>query len=108
MEQGAKDPQARRDRCSTSASVLSVALSVAAVAVCVLLSARTSEVRARLAELERAHRAGPSHLDALVRERVEELLSQQRSYEHLAKIRAARQAPPDCTCPPGECATING
>ncbi|KAL4641593.1 collagen alpha-1(XXV) chain isoform X7 [Arapaima gigas] len=106
MEQGAKDPQARRDRCSTSASVLSVALSVAAVAVCVLLSARTSEVRARLAELERAHRAGPSHLDALVRERVEELLSQQRSYEHLAKIRAARQAPPDCTCPPDPQVTL--
>lgn len=25
----------------------------------------------------------------------------QKSYEHLAKIRVAREAPPECNCPPG-------
>lgn len=25
----------------------------------------------------------------------------QKSYEHLAKIRVAREVPPECSCPPG-------
>ncbi|OWK57156.1 hypothetical protein RLOC_00004758, partial [Lonchura striata] len=36
----------------------------------------------------------------MMQEKVERLLAQ-KSYEHLAKIRVAREAAPECSCPPG-------
>ncbi|KAJ8382334.1 hypothetical protein SKAU_G00031120 [Synaphobranchus kaupii] len=96
--------------CRTFASVISLLFSVVSVAYCILLSVQTSEMRQRVVELETGngellyHQVRDFPMDqfnSLVRERVDQLLSQ-RTYEHLAKIRSARQAPPECNCPPGK------
>ncbi|KAG5845479.1 hypothetical protein ANANG_G00139550 [Anguilla anguilla] len=96
--------------CRTFASVISLLFSVVSVAYCIFLSVQTSEIRQRVVELETTgngeiqyHQVpgfSMDQLNSLVRERVDQLLSQ-RTYEHLAKIRSAREAPPECNCPPG-------
>ncbi|KAJ8377845.1 hypothetical protein AAFF_G00250770 [Aldrovandia affinis] len=100
----------RQHCCRTFANVISFIFSVVSVAYCILLSVQTSEIRERVVELESGHGELLYHqargfsmdqFNSLVRERVDQLLSQ-RSYEHLAKVRSARQAPADCSCPPGK------
>ncbi|KAG5849489.1 hypothetical protein ANANG_G00111000 [Anguilla anguilla] len=95
--------------CRTFASVLSLMFSVVSLAYCVFLSVQTSEIKERVAELENGnaellYRPVPGFaldkLNSMIHDRVDQLLSQ-RSYEHLAKMRVARQAPADCSCPPG-------
>ncbi|MGH0137483.1 UNVERIFIED_CONTAM: hypothetical protein FKN15_035375 [Acipenser sinensis] len=98
-------------RCSrTFPTVLSFILSLLCVAYCILLSVRTSEFQDRVFALETGkgelyyHRApafSVDQLNSMVQERVDELLAQ-KSYEHLAKIRIAREAPPECSCPAGK------
>ncbi|MBN3285511.1 COPA1 protein, partial [Polyodon spathula] len=98
-------------RCSRSfLNVLSFILSLLCVAYCILLSVRTSEFQDRVFALETGkgelyHHRTPAfsvdQLNYMVQERVDELLAQ-RSYEHLAKIRIAREAPPECSCPAGK------
>ncbi|CAL8376577.1 unnamed protein product [Gadus morhua 'NCC'] len=92
-------------------SVFSSLCSVASMAFCVFLSINTSDVTRRIVDLE--SRIGEPNLirpvgysvddfNILIRDRVDELLSQ-RSYENLAKIRIARQADTtECNCPPGQ------
>ncbi|KAJ8399357.1 hypothetical protein AAFF_G00413950 [Aldrovandia affinis] len=108
--------RARPRCCRAFASVLSLLFSVASLAYCVFLSVQTSEIRTRVAELENGnaellYRPVPGFamdtLNSLIHDRVDQLLSQ-RSYEHLAKIRVARQAPPDCNCPPAVIAVTSG
>ncbi|KAJ8339779.1 hypothetical protein SKAU_G00344120 [Synaphobranchus kaupii] len=99
-----------RQSCSrTFAGFLSLSFSVASLAYCVFLSVQTSEIRERMAELENGnaeflYRPFPGFaldkLNSMIHDRVDQLLSQ-RSYEHLAKMRIARQAPAECNCPPG-------
>ncbi|KAJ8272014.1 hypothetical protein COCON_G00108730 [Conger conger] len=99
----------KRPYCRTFTSVLSLLFSVASLAYCVFLSVQTSEIRERVAELENGnaellYRPVPGlaldKLNSMIHDRVDQLLSQ-RSYEHFAKMRIARQAPADCNCPPG-------
>ncbi|KAJ8269353.1 hypothetical protein COCON_G00119600 [Conger conger] len=105
-----KDPGSykRQYCCRTFGSVISLLFSVVSVAYCILLSVQTSEIRQRVVELETGtgellyHQIPGFSMDqfnSLVRERVDQLLSQ-RTYEHLAKIRSAREAPSECNCPP--------
>ncbi|XP_038851490.1 collagen alpha-1(XXV) chain-like isoform X2 [Salvelinus namaycush] len=101
----------RRYCCTTVMNIISSLLSVASLAFCILLSLQTSEIKDRVLDLETRlgehvfHRVPGFSVDqfnSLIQERVDELLSQ-RSYEHFAKIRIARQVSPspDCNCPPG-------
>ncbi|MBN3277442.1 COPA1 protein, partial [Polyodon spathula] len=95
----------------TFPNVLSCMFSLLCVAYCILLSVRTSEFQDRVYALETGqgelydHHRAPAfsvdQLNSMVQERVDELLAQ-RSYEHLAKIRIAREAPPECSCPAGK------
>ncbi|KAG9337114.1 hypothetical protein JZ751_029782 [Albula glossodonta] len=71
--------------CRTFANVLSLLFSVASLAYCVFLSVQTSEIRARVAELDNGnaellYRPVPGFamdkLDSLIHERVDQLLSQ--------------------------------
>lgn len=99
-------------RAGPCCSALPVLLSALAAASCVYLGVRTSDLQARLAAIEGARggsAAAPlpplpgfslERLNAMMQEKVERLLAQ-KSYEHLAKIRAAREAPAECSCPPG-------
>ncbi|XP_065520475.1 collagen alpha-1(XXV) chain [Lathamus discolor] len=93
-------------------SALAALLSALAAASCVYLGVRTSDLQARVAAIEDARggfsTAAPlpplpgfslEQLNAMMQEKVERLLAQ-KSYEHLAKIRVAREAPPECNCPP--------
>ncbi|KAJ8262537.1 hypothetical protein GJAV_G00167540 [Gymnothorax javanicus] len=98
----------RQDCCRTFGSVISLLFSVVSVAFSVFLSIQTSEISQRVVELETGngeilfHQVPGFSMDrfnSLVRERVDQLLSQ-RTYEHMAKIRTARQAPTECDCPP--------
>ncbi|XP_054059136.1 collagen alpha-1(XXV) chain-like [Rissa tridactyla] len=104
------------ERCG---SALAALLSALAAASCVYLGVRTSDLQARVAAIEGARggfsAAAPlpplpgfslEQLNAMMQEKVERLLAQ-KSYEHLAKIRVAREAPPECNCPPGSCAMMS-
>ncbi|KAM7052462.1 collagen alpha-1(XXV) chain-like [Acridotheres tristis] len=103
------------DRCPRRAgpvgSALAALLSALAAASCVYLGVRTSDLQARVAAIEGARggfsAAAPplpgfslEQLNAMMQEKVERLLAQ-KSYEHFAKIRVAREAAPECNCPPG-------
>uniref|UniRef100_K7F5C9 Collagen alpha-1(XXV) chain n=1 Tax=Pelodiscus sinensis TaxID=13735 RepID=K7F5C9_PELSI len=92
-------------------SLLAAFLSVAAVACCVYLGVKTSDLHARVSAIESAQgdfSAAASYqllpgfsldqLNSMMQEKVERLLAQ-KSYEHLAKIRIAREVPPECNCP---------
>ncbi|KAJ7327052.1 hypothetical protein JRQ81_016811, partial [Phrynocephalus forsythii] len=94
-------------------------LSVLSVASCVYLGVKMSDLQGRVFLLEAvqgdlsssssssaaavAYSPLPGssldQLNSLVQEKVERLLAQ-KSYEHMAKIRIAREAPPECNCPP--------
>ncbi|TFK00068.1 Collagen alpha-1(XXV) chain [Platysternon megacephalum] len=98
-----------------SSSLLAAFLSVVAVASCVYLGVKTSDLHARVSAIESAQgdfsAAAASYqllpgfsldqLNSMMQEKVERLLAQ-KSYEHLAKIRIAREAPPECNCPAGK------
>ncbi|KAJ3585212.1 hypothetical protein NHX12_013933 [Muraenolepis orangiensis] len=104
-------PQKRPSPRTAVLNLFSSLCSVASIAFCVFLSLNASGIRTRLEALESGVDTSPllrppggsaDHLDALIQGRVDQLLSQ-RSYEHFAKIRTARQAEPtECTCPPGK------
>ncbi|TRZ04406.1 hypothetical protein DNTS_023512, partial [Danionella cerebrum] len=124
------DGPGKRWHClKTTANVTPLAISLGSFAFCILLSVRSSDINSRIVDLEAGSRGwllSPFHgisvdrLNVMVQERVDELLSQvcnrfqqnpqlssgpdtsHRSYEHMARIRAARQvSQPDCNCPPG-------
>lgn len=110
-EPSSEDPSASPQRCAgtvPSCAALAVLLSVVAVMSCLYLGVKTSHLQARIAALESAKgdpsiRLLPDCLDqlkAVVQEKVERLLAQ-KSYEHMAKIRIAREAPSECNCPAG-------
>uniref|UniRef100_W5MZD7 Uncharacterized protein n=1 Tax=Lepisosteus oculatus TaxID=7918 RepID=W5MZD7_LEPOC len=95
--------------CRTFANALSFTFSLVSVAFCIFLGIQTSVIKERVFALETGsgqllyHQVpgfSVDQLNSMIQERVDELLAQ-RSYEHLAKIRTARQAPPDCNCPAG-------
>ncbi|KAK6323500.1 hypothetical protein J4Q44_G00058390, partial [Coregonus suidteri] len=88
--------------CTTVMNVISSLFSVASLAFCIFLSLQTSEINDRVLDLETGHGEHVFHrvsgfsvdqFNSLIQERVNELLSQ-RSYEHFAKIRIARQVSP--------------
>ncbi|XP_061208127.1 pro-resilin-like [Neopsephotus bourkii] len=83
----------------TATSALCLLLSLTAVAVCLLLGAKTAELQGRLAALEER---GPGPLLDALQPRVEQLFREKLG-EGLAKLRTAREAPSDCMCPPGRC-----
>ncbi|MBN3289659.1 COPA1 protein, partial [Polypterus senegalus] len=94
----------------TIPGVLSFLSSLLSITYCILLSVRTAAIQERVVALEMGHKgdlyyhSSPSfsteQLNSVVQERVDELLSQ-RTYEHLAKLRIAREAPSECGCPAG-------
>ncbi|XP_016105723.1 collagen alpha-1(XXV) chain-like [Sinocyclocheilus grahami] len=100
----------RRHCLGASVDVMPFVFSLVSFAFCFLLSVQTSDMKDRIVDLEIGSGAGvlnPFHgismdqFNAKIQERVDELLSQ-RSYEHLVRIRTARQvSPPECNCPPG-------
>ncbi|XP_021563073.1 uncharacterized protein LOC110594643 [Carlito syrichta] len=108
-EPGSEDPSPAGQRCVRAippCAVLAALLSVVAVVSCLYLGVKTNDLQARIAALESAKGAPsirllPETLDqlkAVVQERVERLLAQ-KSYEHMGKIRIAREAPSECNCP---------
>nr|KAF6386360.1 collagen type XXV alpha 1 chain [Myotis myotis] len=108
-EPGSEDPSSARQPCARTVppgAVLAALLSVVAVMSCLYLGVKTNDLQARIAALESAKgdpsiRPLPDCLDqlkAVVQEKVERLLAQ-KSYEHMAKIRIAREAPSECNCP---------
>ncbi|KAJ7421980.1 hypothetical protein WISP_40044 [Willisornis vidua] len=84
----------------TATSALCLLLSLTAVAVCLLLGAKTAELQGRLAALEERGAAGHGPLLDALQPRVEQLFREKLG-EGLAKLRTAREAPSDCLCPPG-------
>ncbi|XP_033373667.1 collagen alpha-1(XXIII) chain-like [Parus major] len=84
----------------TATSALCLLLSLTAVAVCLLLGAKTAELQGRLAALEERGAAGHGPLLDALQPRVEQLFREKLG-EGLVKLRAAREAPSDCVCPPG-------
>ncbi|EPQ11562.1 Collagen alpha-1(XXV) chain [Myotis brandtii] len=111
-EPGSEDPSPARQSCARTVppgAVLAALLSVVAVMSCLYLGVKTNDLQARIAALESAKgdpsiRPLPDCLDqlkAVVQEKVERLLAQ-KSYEHMAKIRIAREAPSECNCPAGK------
>ncbi|XP_014639981.1 PREDICTED: collagen alpha-1(XXV) chain-like [Ceratotherium simum simum] len=110
-ELGTEDPSPAGQRCARTVPVctaVAALLSVVAVMSCLYLGVKTNDLQARIAALESAKgdpsiRLLPDCLDqlkAVVQEKVERLLAQ-KSYEHMAKIRIAREAPSECNCPAG-------
>lgn len=110
-EPGSEDPSPLGQRCAgtmVSCAALATLLSVVAVVFCLYLGVKTNDLQARIAALESAKgtpsfRLLPDTMDelkAMVQEKVERLLAQ-KSYEHMAKIRIAREAPSECNCPAG-------
>ncbi|XP_063205528.1 collagen alpha-1(XXIII) chain-like [Chroicocephalus ridibundus] len=83
----------------TATSALCLLLSLTAVAVCLLLGAKTAELQGRLAALEERGAAGTGPLLDALQPRVERIFREKLG-EGLAKLRTAREAPSDCTCPP--------
>ncbi|MBN3305591.1 COPA1 protein, partial [Amia calva] len=123
---GAREPRGDRDMerkatphrqpysFRTFANVLSFSFSLLSVAYCIFLNVYTTETRERVVALETGtgellyhHVPGFSvdQLNLMIQEKENKLLSQ-RSYEHLAKIRIAREAPADCNCPAGKNASL--
>ncbi|XP_060039922.1 collagen alpha-1(XXV) chain-like [Erinaceus europaeus] len=112
-EPGAPDAGTPARRCTRSGSpgaLLAALLASAALLACLYLGVKTSRLQARIAALESAQGDPlsvpwqPQYLDQLkatVQEKVERLLAQ-KSYEHMAKIRIAREAPSECNCPAGK------
>ncbi|KAL7880152.1 hypothetical protein SRHO_G00024060 [Serrasalmus rhombeus] len=97
----------RRRHCLRSAvNGAPFVLSAVSVAFCVLLGVQTNDVKNRMTDLESARLSYPlaalstEQLNSVIRERVDELLAQ-RTYEQFSRIRTARQASPECNCPPG-------
>ncbi|KAF4089305.1 hypothetical protein AMELA_G00064940 [Ameiurus melas] len=89
--------------------------SVASVAFCILLGIQTSDIKNRMLDFESSSGERLLHpfaevsvdeFNSMVEERVDEVLSQ-RSYEHFARIRTARQVSPECNCPPGNAHLFN-
>ncbi|KTF96535.1 hypothetical protein cypCar_00035513 [Cyprinus carpio] len=99
----------RRHCLGAIVDVMPFVFSLVSFAFCFLLSVQTSDMKDRIVDLEIGSGAGvlnPFHgisadqFNSMIQERVDELLSQ-RSYEHLVRIRTARQvSPPECNCPP--------
>ncbi|XP_058291696.1 collagen alpha-1(XXV) chain-like [Hylobates moloch] len=108
-EPGSEDPSPAEQHCARTmppCAVMVALLSVVAVVSCLYLGVKTNDLQARIVALESA-KGAPSihllpdtldHLKAMVQEKVERLLAQ-KSYEHMAKIRIAREAPSECNCP---------
>ena len=123
--------EAPREKMDTRRRWLSAAAcvcSVASVAFCVLLGITAADLRGRLAQLEGSRGPPGAQLGSVVEQKLRELLSQvknarsrpharalprvgptdtftvtfQRPLDQLGRIRTARQASPDCSCPPGE------
>ncbi|KAK5848465.1 hypothetical protein PBY51_006077 [Eleginops maclovinus] len=101
-------PQKRQQYRTTVLNIISSLCSVASIAFCILLSINTADVKNRVVDLEsgndehtfiRAPGYSMDDFNSLIEQRVDELLSQ-RSYEQFVKIRTARQASPECSCPP--------
>ncbi|KAF3697998.1 Collagen alpha-1(XXV) chain CLAC-P Collagen-like Alzheimer amyloid plaque component [Channa argus] len=100
----------KRQRCRTTVlSIISSLCSVASIAFCIHLSLSTADIKERVMDLEsvngehtyiRAPGYSMDEFNSLIQQRVDELLSQ-HSYENYVKIRTARQASPECNCPPG-------
>ncbi|KAL4843217.1 hypothetical protein H8958_007242 [Nasalis larvatus] len=108
-EPGSEDSSPAEQHCARTMSpcaFLAALLSVVAVVSCLYLGVKTNDLQARIAALESAKGAPSIHLlpdtldqlKAMVQEKVERLLAQ-KSYEHMAKIRIAREAPSECNCP---------
>ncbi|KAK2899717.1 hypothetical protein Q8A73_012846 [Channa argus] len=101
----------KRQRCRTTVlSIISSLCSVASIAFCIHLSLSTADIKERVMDLEsvngehtyiRAPGYSMDEFNSLIQQRVDELLSQ-HSYENYVKIRTARQASPECNCPPGK------
>ncbi|XP_061441407.1 collagen alpha-1(XXV) chain-like [Rhineura floridana] len=105
-------------RTAPSSSLLAALLfSVVSIVSCVYLGMKTNDLQARVLAIETAqgdifaaasasasNQLMPSYtldqLNSLMQDKVEQLLAQ-KSYEHMARIRIAREAPPECNCPPG-------
>lgn len=111
-EPGPADASPAGQRCAAAGpqcAALAALLSVVAILSCLYLGVKTNDLQARIAALESA-KGAPSipllsdtedQLKAMVQEKVERLLAQ-KSYEHMAKIRIAREAPSECNCPAGK------
>uniref|UniRef100_A0AAV2KJV3 Uncharacterized protein n=1 Tax=Knipowitschia caucasica TaxID=637954 RepID=A0AAV2KJV3_KNICA len=102
-----KEAHKKTRQCQNSAALglVSSLFSVASVAFCVFLSFNTAEIRSRVVDLESGkgeHTFGHSveDLNSLIQQKVDEVLSQ-RTYENYVRTRTARQASPECNCPPG-------
>ncbi|KAI4808720.1 hypothetical protein KUCAC02_000768 [Chaenocephalus aceratus] len=102
-------PQKRQHCRTTVVNIISSLCSVASIAFCILLSINTADVKNRVVDLEsgndehtliRAPGYSMDDFNSLIEQRVDDLFSQ-RSYEQFVKIRTARQASPECSCPPG-------
>ncbi|KAL0594426.1 Collagen alpha-1 chain, partial [Plecturocebus cupreus] len=117
-EPGSEDPSPAGLLCARTmppCAVLAALLSVVAVVSCLYLGVKTNDLQARIAALESAKGAPSIHLlpdtldqlKAMVQEKVERLLAQ-KSYEHMAKIRIAREAPSECNCPADNLALLPG
>ncbi|KAI5609544.1 collagen alpha-1(XXV) chain isoform X8 [Silurus asotus] len=98
----------KRHYLRTITGAIPIVFSVASVAFCIFLEIQTSDMKNRMLDLENSDGERLLHpfaqvsideFNSMVQERVHEVLSQ-RSYEHFARVRTARQAPPDCNCPP--------
>ncbi|GLD53670.1 collagen alpha-1(XXV) chain isoform X1 [Lates japonicus] len=103
-------PQKRQHCRTTVPNIISSLCSVASIAFCILLSINAADIKNRVVDLEsgngertfiRAPGYSMDDFNSLIQQRVDELLSQ-RSYENFVKIRTARQASPECNCPPVE------
>ncbi|KAE8630513.1 hypothetical protein XENTR_v10000850 [Xenopus tropicalis] len=95
----------------TLPSVLAFVFSLLSMASFLYLNMKTNDLQGRVWALQHGksgdiafHMPGLSvdQLNSIVQEKVDRLLSQ-RSYEHMAKLRIARDAPADCNCPAGNC-----
>ncbi|KAE8279029.1 Collagen alpha-1(XXV) chain CLAC-P Collagen-like Alzheimer amyloid plaque component [Larimichthys crocea] len=108
-------PQKRQYYRTTVLNIISSLCSVASVAFCILLSINAADIKNRVVDLEsgngehtflRVPGYSMDDFNSLIEQRVDELLSQ-RSYENFVKIRTARQASPECNCPPGSSAPLS-
>ncbi|XP_061922994.1 collagen alpha-1(XXV) chain-like isoform X2 [Entelurus aequoreus] len=96
------DPRKKSRASGVALSAIPSVCSVASVAFCIVLSIHAADVRRRLVGLE--HGADTftrtsAGLDALIEQKVNQMFTQ-RSYEQFVKTRTARQASPECNCPP--------
>ncbi|KAL7876082.1 hypothetical protein AOLI_G00110450 [Acnodon oligacanthus] len=111
MESVSGASKRRRHCLRTAANGAPLVLSAVSVAFCVLLGVQTNDVRNRMTDWESARLSYPlaalstEQLNSVIRERVDELLAQ-RTYEQFSRIRTARQASPECNCPPGRFLTL--